>query len=46
MIVDRKRVELLDANLGDVSKVLGHWGVGASGLLGKDAAGVNRPAGS
>ena len=42
-IVDRKRVELLDANIGDVSKVLSHWGVGASGLLGKDAAGVNRP---
>ena len=35
-IVDRKRVELLDANIGDVSKVLSHWGVGTSGLLGKD----------
>jgi uncharacterized membrane protein len=34
-IVDRKRVELLDANLGDVSKVLSHWGVGAGELLGK-----------
>jgi uncharacterized membrane protein len=34
-IVDRKRVELLDANLGDVSKVLSHWGVGARELLGK-----------
>ena len=32
-IVDRKRVELLDANLGDVSKVLSHWGVGARELL-------------
>jgi uncharacterized membrane protein len=42
-IVDRKRVELLDANLGDVSKVLSHWGVGASSLLGKDTAGVSRP---
>ena len=45
-IVDRKRVELLDANLGDVSKVLGHWGVGASDLLGKDTAGASRPNGS
>ena len=34
-IVDRKRIELLDANLGDVSKVLSHWGVGAEELLGK-----------
>jgi uncharacterized membrane protein len=33
-IIDRKRVELLDANLGDVSKVLSHWGVGAGSLLG------------
>ena len=41
-IVDRKRVELLDANLGDVSKVLSHWGVGALGLLGKTAAGAGR----
>jgi uncharacterized membrane protein len=45
-IVDRKRVELLDANLGDVSKVLSHWGVGARELLGKDAAGVSRLNGS
>jgi uncharacterized membrane protein len=44
-IVDRKRVELLDANLGDVSKVLSHWGVGARDLLGKDAAGVSVDAG-
>lgn len=34
-IVDRKRVELLDANLGDVSKALSHWGVGVRELLGK-----------
>lgn len=34
-IVDRKRVELLDANIGDVSKVLSQWGVGAGGLLTK-----------
>ncbi len=44
-IVDRKRVELLDANIGDVSKVLSHWGVGARDLLGKDAAGVSIDAG-
>jgi uncharacterized membrane protein len=44
-IVDRKRVELLDANLADVSKVLSHWGVGARDLLGKDAAGVSAAAG-
>ncbi len=41
-IVDRKRVELLDANIGDVSKVLSQWGVGAGGLLGKTAAGAGR----
>jgi len=40
-IVDRKRVELLDANLGDVSKVMSHWGAGARALLGKDAADVS-----
>ena len=37
-IVDRKRVELLDANLGDVSKVLSHWGVGTRELQGKNDA--------
>ena len=36
--VDGKRVELLDANLGDVSKVLSHWGVGSRELLGKKSA--------
>ena len=41
-IVDRKRVELLDATIGDVSKVLSQWGVGAGGLLGKTAAGAGR----
>ena len=41
-IVDRQRVELLDANIGDVSKVLSQWGVGAGGLLGKTAAGAGR----
>ena len=38
-IVDRKRVELLDANLGKVSKVLSHWGVGANDLIGKTMPG-------
>ena len=37
-IVDGKRFELLDANLGDVSKVLSHWGVGARELLSKKHA--------
>ena len=34
-IVDRKRIETLDANLSDVSRVLSLWGVGARDLLGK-----------
>jgi uncharacterized membrane protein len=37
-IVDQKRVELLDANLGDVSKALSHWGVGVRELLGRKSA--------
>jgi uncharacterized membrane protein len=45
-IVDRKRVELLNANLGEVSKVLSHWGVGANGLLGENTASASRPTGS
>jgi len=45
-IVDRNQVELLDANMGDVSKVLSHWGVGARGLVAKDAAGISRQMGS
>ncbi len=32
-IVDRGRVELLDVNLGDFTKVLSHWGVGVRDLL-------------
>ena len=28
-IVDRKRIETLDADLGDVSRVLSEWGLGA-----------------
>ncbi len=34
-VVDRDRVEMLDASLGDVSKVLGLWGMGMRELLGK-----------
>lgn len=32
-IVDRKRIKILEANLGDVSRALGHWGVGVRELL-------------
>jgi len=32
-IVDRDRIKTLDANLGDVSRVLGHWGMGVRELL-------------
>ena len=32
-IVDRKRIEPLNASLADVTKVLGHWGVGSRELL-------------
>lgn len=32
-IVDRKCIEILDANLGDVSRVLSHWGIGTRDLL-------------
>ncbi len=34
-LVRRDHVELLDASLGDVTRVLSHWGVGAAALLGK-----------
>jgi len=37
-IVDRKRIEILDANLGDASHVLSQWGVGVRDLLGKRSA--------
>ena len=32
-IVPMKQIELLDASLGDVTRVLSHWGVGTRGLL-------------
>ena len=38
-IVDRNRVELLDVNLAEFTKVLGHWGVGAGELKIKEKSG-------
>ena len=38
-IVDRNRVELLDVNLAEFTKVLGHWGVGAGELQIKEKSG-------
>jgi len=35
-IVARDQVEMLDIDLGEASKVLSHWGVGARDLLGKN----------
>ena len=32
-ILNRDRIELLDSNLGDTSRVLSHWGVGTFDLL-------------
>ena len=32
-IVDRDRIKILEANLGDVSRALSHWGVGVRELL-------------
>ncbi|MBW2614379.1 MAG: hypothetical protein JRE12_18780 [Deltaproteobacteria bacterium] len=34
-IVQRSRLEMLDANLGETSRALSHWGVGVGKLLGK-----------
>lgn len=34
-VVDQNRLEILNANLGDVSRVLSHWGMGARDLLEK-----------
>lgn len=38
-IVRRGQIELLDATLGDVTRVLSHWGVGAKSLLGSARTG-------
>jgi uncharacterized membrane protein len=35
-VVNQDRLEVLDANLGDVSRALSHWGVGVRDLLAKD----------
>ena len=37
-IMRRDRVKMLNASLGDTSRVLSHWGVGARELLGKNDA--------
>ena len=34
-IVGKDRVEMLDTNLGEASRVLSHWGVGVRDILGK-----------
>jgi len=39
-VVNQDRLEILDANLGDVSRVLSHWGVGVRNLLDKQTAGT------
>lgn len=36
-IVSQERIEVLDTNLGDFTKVLSEWGVGARDLIGKGA---------
>jgi len=38
-IMSRERIELLDSNLADTSKVLSHWGVGTFELLDKKLTG-------
>ena len=44
-IVEEDQVELMDANLGDVSRALSYWGVGVRELLGKGGSGVDTPKG-
>lgn len=43
-VVSQDRLELLDANLGDVSRVLSHWGVGVRDLLEKKTIDVSSSA--
>ncbi|MGB6012845.1 MAG: DUF502 domain-containing protein [Desulfobacterales bacterium] len=43
-VVNQDRLEILDANLGDVSRVLSHWGVGVRNLLDKHTAGTESSA--
>ena len=40
-VVARDRVEILDANIGDVSRVLSLWGTGTRDLLSKGSAAGN-----
>jgi len=35
-IISSDRIEMLDVSVGDASRVLGHWGVGARDLIGKN----------
>jgi uncharacterized membrane protein len=37
-IMSSERIEMLEASLGDTSRVLGHWGVGARDLLRRNRA--------
>jgi hypothetical protein len=34
-IVNQDRIELVDTNLGEFTRVLSHWGVGVRDMLGK-----------
>ena len=43
-VVNQNRLEILDANLGDVSRVLSHWGVGVRELLEKKTTDVGASA--
>ena len=43
-VVNQDRLEILDANLGDVSRVLSHWGVGVRELLEKKTTDVGSSA--
>jgi uncharacterized membrane protein len=43
-VVSQDRLEILDANLGDVSRVLSHWGVGVRELLEKKTTDIGSSA--
>ena len=40
-IMGSDRIEMLDASLGETSRVLSQWGVGVRDLLGKDRTGAD-----
>jgi uncharacterized membrane protein len=42
-IVGSDRIEMLEASLGDASRVLGHWGFGAKESLGNKARAESVP---